>query len=50
VRIYRIKLDGRSERRARDECLRVMVQELIDQFGVDRMVVCSGCLTSSPGQ
>lgn len=39
VRIYRTKLDGRSERKARDECLRVMVQELIDQCGVDRMVV-----------
>ena len=39
TRIYRARLDGRSERRTRDECFRAMVPELIGQLGVSRMVV-----------
>jgi hypothetical protein len=39
TRIYRARLDGRSERRTRDECFRVMVPELIEQLSVARMVV-----------
>lgn len=39
TRIYRAKLDGRSERRTRDECFRAMVPELIEDLGVSRMVI-----------
>ncbi len=39
TRIYRARLGVRSERRARDECFRTMLPELIGELGVARMVV-----------
>lgn len=39
TRIYRAQLSGRSVRRSRDECFRMMVPELVEQLGVSRMVV-----------
>ncbi|TCN39729.1 hypothetical protein EV644_103187 [Kribbella orskensis] len=37
--VYRAVLNGRSERRAQDECFRTMVPDLLEKFAVGRMVV-----------
>jgi hypothetical protein len=39
ARIYRAQLGGRSERRSRDDCLRAMIPELLQELAVTRMVV-----------
>jgi hypothetical protein len=39
ARSYRAQLGGRSERRTRDDCLRAMIPELLQELTVTRMVV-----------